>query len=101
MFYDAATHRIYSVTRDSRLYYRYFTPESRVVGAQTFTAESNGVSFSTVGGMTLAGGRILYGSTVDGSLRSVPFSGGRVTGSPSLASTDATWSFRAIFAPNS
>ncbi|MFC5175189.1 malectin domain-containing carbohydrate-binding protein [Nocardioides taihuensis] len=101
MFYDTATHRIYyTVFGDSRLYYRYFTPESRVVGAQTFEADSNGVDFASVAGMTLASGQILYGSSADGSLRSVPFSGGRVTGSPSVVSDDGTWKYRAILVPN-
>jgi hypothetical protein len=102
MFYDSATHRVYyTVAGDSRLYYRYFTPESRVVGAQTFTADRNNVSFGIVAGMTLAGGRILYASTTDGSLRSVTFSNGRVTGTPSVVSSDGSWRYRAIFAPNS
>ena len=48
------THRLYyTLSPDSRLYYRYFTPESQVVGAQTFVAASNGVDFSKVTGMTL------------------------------------------------
>ena len=47
MFYDPATRRIYyTVANDSRLYYRYFTPESEVVGAQTFQADAGAVSFS-------------------------------------------------------
>ena len=71
MFYDTATHRLYyTLFGDSRLYYRYFTPESEVVGAQTFVADTGGVNFSTVAGLTLACGRILYGSSTDGSLRS-------------------------------
>ena len=50
MFYDTATHRIYyTVSGDSRLFYRYFTPESEIVGAQTFQADAGGVNFSTVG----------------------------------------------------
>ena len=102
MFYDPTNHRIYyTVFGDSRLYYRYFTPESQVVGAQTFTADNNGVDLSAVAGMTLAGGRILYGSSKDGALRSVAFSGGAITGAPSTLSTSGTWKYRAMFVPNS
>jgi hypothetical protein len=102
MFYDTATHRIYyTVFGDSKLYYRYFTPESKVVGAQTFEAAANGVDLGSVAGMTLAGGRILYGSGQDGSLRSVTFAAGRITGTPTVVSSDGTWKYRALFAPNS
>lgn len=98
-FFDHATHRIYySVSNDNRLFYRYFTPESQIVGAQTFVADSGGVSFGTVAGMTLADGRILYGSSADGALRSVPFANGRVTGGPSTLSADGTWRYRTILA---
>jgi hypothetical protein len=101
MFYDPATHRIYyTVFGNSNLFYRYFTPESEVVGAETFTANRNGVDFSSTAGMTLAGGRILYGSSSDGSLRSVSFGGGSVTGSPTVQSSDGTWKYRAMFVPN-
>ena len=101
MFYDTTLHRIYyTVSGDSRLYYRYFTPESDVVGAQTFQADAGGVNFSTVAGMTLASGRVFYGSSSDGALRSAPFSGGRVTGAAAVVSADGTWSYRAIMVPN-
>ena len=101
MFYDPATHRIYyTVFGNSRLFYRYFTPESKVVGAQTFEADNGGVDFGSVAGMTLADGKILFGSSADGSLRTVTFTGGRVTGTPSVASTDGSWKYRAIFVPN-
>jgi len=101
MFFDPATHRLYyTVAGDGRLFYRYFTPESGVVGAQTFQADAGGVSFASVAGMTLASGRILYGSSADGDLRSAPFAGGRVTGPASVVSTDGTWRGRAIFVPN-
>ena len=48
--------------------------------------------------MTMADGRILYGSTTDGALRSVPFAGGRVVGGPTTLSTDGTWRYRTFFA---
>ncbi len=100
MFFDAGSHRIYyTVQGDSRLFYRYFTPESQVVGAQTFTADAGGVSFASTAGLTLASGRILYGSS-DGSLRSVPFSGGRVTGTPTVLSSDGSWQLRGMFVAN-
>jgi len=101
MFYDPATHRIYyTVSADSRLYYRYFTPESNVVGAQTFQADAGGVNFATVAGMTLASGKILFGSSSDGALRSASFSAGRVTSAATVVSSDGTWRYRALFIPN-
>lgn len=101
MFYDTELHRLYySVFNDSRLYYRYFTPDSEVVGAQTFQANDGGVDFSTVSGMTLASGRILYGSSADGALRSVTFAGGAVTGTPTVVSNDGSWVSRAMFVAN-
>jgi hypothetical protein len=101
MFYDTTLHRIYyTVAGDSRLYYRYFTPESSIVGAQTFQADAGGINFSTVAGMTLASGRLLYGSSADGALRSLPFSGGRVTGAATVVSSDGSWRYRAIMVPN-
>ena len=102
MFYDTTLHRLYyTLFGDSQLYYRYFTPQSEVVGALTFVADSGGVDFSQVSGMTLAGGMILYGSSGDGSLSTVPFSGGAVTGSPTVVSSDGSWAYRAIFVPSS
>jgi hypothetical protein len=100
IFYDTATHRIYyALTGDSHLYYRYFTLESEVVGAQTFTGTTS-ISMSTVNGMTLAGGRVLYGSSTDGALRSVAFTGGQITGTAAVTNSDGSWKFRAMLAPN-
>jgi hypothetical protein len=102
MFYDPTLHRIYYTQfNDSGLYYRYFTPDSEVVGAVTFQADNGGVDFSQVSGMTLANGRILYGSSADGALRSVPFANGAVAGSPTVVSNDGSWTSRGMFVPNS
>jgi hypothetical protein len=100
MFYDPDTHRIYyTVSGDSRLYYRGFSPQSKIVGALTMTGDAGGINFSSVAGLTLADGKIYYGSS-DGALRSAPFSGGRVTGAPTVVSSDGTWKMRALFLPN-
>ena len=80
MFYDPATHRLYyTLVNDASLFYRYFTPQSEILGAQTFTAASS-VNFSTAAGLTLANNRVFFGSTSDGALRSAQFSAGAVTG---------------------
>jgi len=102
MFYDPSQHRIYyTLINDSALYYRYFSPASQVVGAQTFVGNNGGVGLSTVSGMTLAGGNILYGSTADGALRSVGLGSNGISGSPSVVSNDGTWKSRGMFVPNS
>lgn len=66
----------YTIAGNSSLFYRYFTPESRVVGAQRFTASGSvtGLSFSTVRGMFLGGGH-LYWTTADGHLHRIGWSG--------------------------
>ena len=43
--------------------------------------------------MTLASGKVLYGSSQDGALRSVAFGGGAVAGAPSVVSNDGTWKY--------
>jgi hypothetical protein len=100
MFYDPDTHHIYyTVAGDARLFAVGFSPESEIVGALPVAADAGSVSFANAAGLTLADGRIFYGST-DGTLRSVPFAGGRVTGAPSVVSTDGSWTFRGLFVPN-
>jgi hypothetical protein len=55
----------YTLSGDARLYYRWFTPESGVVGADTFVASGagDGRNWSTVNGMTMASGRLVYATT--------------------------------------
>ncbi len=93
----------YTRSGDARLYYRYFTLESGVVGAETFTASGNGDGFnwSDVSGMTLASGR-LYFSRTNGNLYSVNWANGRPQGSITTISGPATgdgrtWQSRGLF----
>jgi PKD repeat protein len=71
MFYDPATARLYfTLSGSSRLYYRYFTPESETVGAVRFDgpANLNDLNWSQAASMFLASDH-LYVTTWDGSLR--------------------------------
>ncbi len=75
MFFDGGR-LYYTVSGNPRLYYRYFTPESRTVGANLFVASiGDGVNWSNVRGMTLASGN-LYFALTDGNLFKVAWGGG-------------------------
>ncbi len=65
----------YTVSGQTSLYYRRFTVESYVVGAQRFTATASNaqIDFSKVTGMFFANGRLYWGSSLDGNLRRVDF----------------------------
>jgi hypothetical protein len=73
MFYDNG--RLYhTVTGDSRLFYRWFAPESGVVGYEVFVAaEGAGIDFRGVRGMTLVNHELAYAKA--GTLRTMDWNG--------------------------
>jgi PKD repeat protein len=99
MFFDAGR-LYYTLAGQSNLYYRYFTPESGVVGSYRFTATGNvaGVDFSKVNGMFITTSSIYWASSVDGSLRRSDWSSatGAPTGSSTTVSTD-DWRAHTLF----
>jgi chitodextrinase len=109
MFY--ANHGIYyTVEGDARMYYRYFTPESRVVGAEVWivSGAGDGLNWSSTRGLTLVDGS-LYLARTNGDLSSMGFgANGSVMGgaSPipgtellvSPASDGYNWASRGLFA---
>jgi hypothetical protein len=90
---------------DPRLYYRWFTPQSGILGADTFVASGagDGRNWSAVAGMTVASGRLLY-ATTSGTLSAVDFPSGLPTGTPTAVSGPAvdgrSWQSRALFVLN-
>lgn len=104
MFYDRAAGRLYYTVEGKRqLYYRYFTPQSQVLGAARFEAyrwNAGGVGWASVAGMFLTGGKLYYGST-DGQLRNVGFSAGKLVGRSALVSGSGvakhSWNSRGMF----
>jgi PKD repeat protein len=96
MFYHDG--KIYYTRGQSALNYRYFTPESKVVGAVELTAAANlpGVDWRNVGGMFVSGGKFYYVSTTDGKLRAMDFTGGVPSGTPAVVD-EGDWRGRSVF----
>lgn len=94
----------YSVLGERRLYYRYFNPESGIIGAEEFVAsgEDDGLEWGDVSGLTLASGRVYY-APADGSLHQIDFAGGHpVPGSEAViagpgAGGEGTWASQGMF----
>ena len=100
MFY--ADGRIYyTVQGDPQMYYRYFTPESRIVGSFRFSVPGGAGDWSDVRGITFADGKIFFART-DGNLYSMEFSSGSpVGGTEALVSPKSDgydWASNGLFA---
>ncbi len=103
MFYDRSSGRLYfNQAGESGLYYRYFTPESAIVGAIRMSGPDDvpGIAWGKVRGTFLAGST-LYFTTRSGRLRSVGWSDGAPVGKPVTVSGPGKdgrdWSARAVF----
>ena len=96
LFY--ANGRLYYTRGDSALHYRYFNPESDIVGPDEFTAAGNlpGVSWSSVGGMFVDNGQLYFVNNSSGSLNRIAFAGGVPTGSASVVNS-GDWRARGVF----
>ena len=89
----------YTVSGDPRLYYRYFTPESRIVGAELFVASTgDGVDWANVDGFTIASGQMFFALS-NGSLNRVAWSDGHPTGPVTqILAPGSGWGSRGLFA---
>ncbi|HET8615436.1 MAG TPA: PKD domain-containing protein [Actinomycetales bacterium] len=101
MFFDSGR-LYYALAGDPALYYRGFTPSTKVVGAVAQKAtNTSGITFGNVSAMLLSGGRLYVGDRTSGTLRAVSFSDGVVTGSPVTVSGPGVdgqvWKGRSIF----
>ena len=96
MFFDG-TRLFYTVAGDGRMHWRYFLPESQLVGALEFTIDGD---WSDVAGMTMADDKIYYART-NGNLYSMdfadaaPVAGSEVLVSPATAGYN--WASRGMF----
>ncbi|MEX0990114.1 MAG: hypothetical protein WD206_07455 [Actinomycetota bacterium] len=102
MFFDQGR-LYYTVQSDPRLYYRYFTPSSRVVGAMLHVADTtaeSGIDWGGVRGMTMAGDS-LFLVDASGVLSEADFGNGDPSGPPTSISGPGidgeTWTARGLF----
>ncbi len=103
-FFDHTRGRLYyTVNGDGRLLYRYFTPESEVIGAVTFvaTGPSDGFDWGSVRGMTLASGSLYVGRS-SGVLQRIGWNGAPIPGSTALVDSapGQAWASRGMFIRN-
>ncbi|POM27130.1 Microbial collagenase precursor [Actinomadura rubteroloni] len=83
-----------------KLFYRYFEPDSDIVGGEVYTATGNitGLDWSDVQGMFYANGKIYWASKSNGNLKSVTFTNGQpVAGTVQTVDTKNDWRARALF----
>ncbi len=91
----------YTVAGDPRLYYRYFTPQSQMVGAELVQAsDSASVDWANVRGMTIASNQ-MYFALADGTLNRIAWADGHPTGAataiggPAIDGTN--WASKGLF----
>jgi hypothetical protein len=102
MFY-ADGRLYYTVSGNPHLFWRWFEPQSRIVGAQRFVASgtADGLNWSTVRGLTMASGKLYYIRA--GTLYGMDFTAGApVPGTETAISGAATgdgqvWGGRGMF----
>ncbi|GAA5026103.1 hypothetical protein GCM10023258_19590 [Terrabacter aeriphilus] len=99
MFYDSGR-LYYTIYNDSRLFWRWFSPDSGIVDERTNTVPSS-VDLSTVRGIFAAGDSVYYASRTDSTLYRAGWAGGAVTGTPVAVSGPAvdgtSWANRSMF----
>ena len=87
----------YTLDGQPTLYYRYFTPESGVVGSDEFTAGGS-ADLSNVAGMFLSGTTLYYAARTDGSLHSLTFNAGAPNGTTDkVVNTAVDWRAHGMF----
>ncbi|WP_336921902.1 PKD domain-containing protein [Aquipuribacter sp. SD81] len=101
LFYEDG--RLYFTRLDSgRLYWRYFSTQSGIVGAQRFEAQPGGAAWAQVRGAFLASGHLYWVDATTGDLKRTAWSDGSTSGPATTVSgpgrDGVDWRARALFA---
>jgi len=99
MFFDPSNNRMYyTLDGEGSLYWRWFTPESSLLGATAFEATGAVATMNPnrVEGMFLADGWIYFADAATGNLLRIAFADGVVSGTTGTVDTSADWRSRAL-----
>ena len=99
MFYSEGR-LYYTLNGDSKLRWRWFSPDSGIVDERTFTVTSS-IDFRNTRGLLIAGSNLYYSATNDSSLYRVAWNGASVTGTSTRISGPSldgvSWAKRSLF----
>jgi hypothetical protein len=87
----------YTLARTAEMHWRWFEPESGVIGSEEFTAPGS-TNWSKVNGAFLSHGTLYYADATTGELRSVPWSTSGTTGASAVVDASKDWASRGLFA---
>ena len=96
MFFTAGR-LYYTLAGQAKMHWRWFEPESGVVGSDEFTVPG-ATSWSKVAGAFLSRSTLYYADTTTGDLRSMAWSASGPTGSSRLVNDSTDWASRGLFA---
>jgi hypothetical protein len=95
MFYSQG--RVYyTLSGKSQMFYRYFEPDSGVMGSDEFTT-TDGLNWSHVAGAFLSGSTLYFADSTTKNLFAVPFANGQASGTPTVANSAIDWTSRGAF----
>jgi hypothetical protein len=86
----------YTLSGQSQMRYRYFTPDSGVIGAQEFTV-GDGLDWSATAGAFLSGSSLYYATRTDGGLHAVAWAGDHASGASRTVDVTARWASGSMF----
>jgi Bacterial Ig-like domain (group 3) len=95
MFYSAGR-VFYTLSGKPQMFWRWFEPDSGVMGADQFTT-TDGLNWSHVAGAFLSGSTLYFADSTSKHLFSVAFTGGHASGTPTVAETSLNWTSRGAF----
>jgi len=99
MFYSAG--RVYyTLSGSSDMFWRWFEPDSGVMGADEFTTTDR-LDWSHVAGAFLSGSTLYYADSASRALYQVPFTGGQAAGVPTLSDASINWASLGAFVTSS
>jgi PKD repeat protein len=87
----------YTRSGQSSLFWRWFSPDSGIIGGIENTVTGGNITWSSTRGMFLDGSTLYVVSSTNGQLLKIGFANGAPTGTSSVANSSIDWRGRAVF----